>query len=67
MLERTDSPHAPWTVIRANDKRRGRIAVIQSVLGQLDYAGRSGPAIGEIDPAIALSARDFLKAGKPGW
>jgi polyphosphate kinase 2 len=67
MLERTDSPHAPWTVIRANDKRRGRIAVIQSVLGQLDYAGRSGKAIGEIDPAIALSARDFLKAGKPGW
>jgi polyphosphate kinase 2 len=64
MLERTDSPHAPWTVIRANDKRRGRINVIQTVLDRLDFAGKDKKAIGEIDPKIALSAGDFLAMKK---
>jgi len=60
MLRRTDCPHAPWTVVRTNDKRRGRINVIQSVLGRLDYAGKDRAAIGETDPKITMSAGDFL-------
>lgn len=64
MLTRTDSKHAPWTVIRANDKRRGRINVIRTVLDALDYQGKSGKAIGEIDPKIRLSADAFLKLKK---
>jgi polyphosphate kinase 2 len=65
MLKRTDSAHAPWTVIRANDKRRGRINVIQTVLGRLDFEGKDGKAIGDIDPNITLSAEQFLKLKKP--
>ncbi|SEQ54853.1 polyphosphate kinase 2, PA0141 family [Devosia sp. YR412] len=64
MLKRTDKPHAPWTVIRANDKRRGRINVIQTVLDRLEFAGKDGKAIGEIDPKITLSAADFMKLQK---
>ncbi|WEK03512.1 MAG: polyphosphate kinase 2 [Candidatus Devosia phytovorans] len=64
MLKRTDVPHAPWTVIRANDKRRGRINVIQTVLDRLDYAGKDKAAIGEIDRKITLSAEDFLRLHK---
>jgi polyphosphate kinase len=64
MLDRTDCPHAPWTVIRANDKRRGRINVIQTVLGSLAYAGKDKKAIGEVDPNITMSAGDFLKLRK---
>ena len=64
MLRRTDCPHAPWTVIRANDKRRGRINVIQSVLENLSYAGKDRKAIGEIDPKITMKAGDFLKLHK---
>lgn len=64
MLRRTDCPHAPWTVIRANDKRRGRINVIQTVLDRLTYAGKDLQAIGEIDPHITMKARDFLKLHK---
>ncbi|HEY0032063.1 MAG TPA: polyphosphate kinase 2 [Devosia sp.] len=64
MLVRTDSPHAPWTVIRANDKRRGRINVIQHVLHHLPFAGQDRKAIGEIDPKITLKAEDFLKLHK---
>nr|WP_295891450.1 polyphosphate kinase 2 [uncultured Devosia sp.] len=64
MLERTDCAHAPWTVIRANDKRRGRINVIQTVLDRLTYAGKDNKAIGEVDPKITYQAEDFLKLKK---
>jgi polyphosphate kinase 2 len=64
MLERTDCEHAPWTVIRANDKRRGRINVIQTVLGKLDFSGKDKKAIGEVDPKITYQAEDFLKLTK---
>jgi polyphosphate kinase 2 len=64
MLKRTDCEHAPWTVIRANDKRRGRINVIQAVLGNLSYTGKDEKAIGDIDANITMSAEDFLKLKK---
>ena len=65
MLRRTDSTHAPWTVIRANDKRRGRINVIQHVLHHLPFPGRDVKLIGEVDPQITFEAEDFLKMHKP--
>ena len=64
MLKRTDCPHAPWTVIRANDKRRGRINVIQTVLGKLDFPGKDKKAIGAVDPKITYQAEDFLQLKK---
>ena len=64
MLKRTDSAHAPWKVIRANDKRRGRINVIQTVLDALKFEGRDKKAIGEIDPKITYEAEDYLKLNK---
>ncbi len=60
MLRRTDTLHAPWTVIRANDKRRARLAVIQTVLDRLVYDGKDPAAIGETDPKIRMNASDFL-------
>lgn len=60
MLRRTDTAHAPWTVIRANDKRRARIAVIQTVLKGIDYPDKDEEIIGEINPQIRLSAPAFL-------
>lgn len=61
MLEATDSKHAPWTVIRANDKRRLRINVIRTLLDGFDYDGKDKKAIGKIDDKIVLSADEFLK------
>ncbi len=52
MMERTHSEEAPWTVIRANDKRRARLAAIRHVLLSLPYAGRDADAIGEQDEKI---------------
>ncbi|WP_238365289.1 polyphosphate kinase 2 [Mesobacterium pallidum] len=46
------TPHAPWTVIRSDDKRRARLNAIRAVLAGLDYPGRDGANIGEIDPNV---------------
>ncbi|MBU1334644.1 MAG: polyphosphate kinase 2 [Alphaproteobacteria bacterium] len=64
MLKRTDCAHAPWTVVRTNDKRRGRINLIQSVLHRMDFPGKDLEAIGEIDRNITLGAQAFLKLNK---
>ena len=61
MLEKTDTDFAPWTAIRVNDKRRGRIALMQTVLDRIDFAGKDRAVIGEIDHKIVLPAREFLK------
>jgi len=44
--------HAPWTIVRTDDKRRARVAAIQAVLGKIDYAHKDADAIGAPDPAI---------------
>lgn len=51
-LRRSDTAAAPWTVIRADDKHRARLAAIQTVLGALDYPGKDRAAIGTPDPLI---------------
>ncbi|WP_151717442.1 polyphosphate kinase 2 [Gemmobacter serpentinus] len=51
-LERSHSGHAPWTVVRSDDKRRARIAVIQTILHALEFKGKDTRSIGKPDPAI---------------
>ena len=51
-MERSHFKHAPWTVILSDDKKRARIAAIQSVLRAVDYKGRDDKAIGKIDDKI---------------
>lgn len=52
MMAKTHTKHAPWTVVKTNDKRRARIEVISRVLRSLDYTGRDMDVIGEPDPKI---------------
>lgn len=49
---RSHSAHAPWTIIRAEDKYRARLAVLQTILTQLPYDYRDLQAIGQVDSAI---------------
>ena len=39
-FERTHSKHAPWTIVRSDDKKRARLAAIRSVLADIDYTGK---------------------------
>lgn len=51
-MERTHFKHAPWTVILSDDKKRARIAAIQTILSSVDYAGKDEKAIGKVDGKI---------------
>ena len=61
MFERTHTDFAPWTVVRANDKRRARIAVIRRLLLSVPYEGRDLRAIGEEDANIIGAPSKALK------
>lgn len=63
MIKATDTPHAPWTVILANDKLRTRLNVIRFVLSELPYSGRSEKDIGQIDRKIVLEGEEVLARG----
>ncbi|MFQ5622329.1 MAG: polyphosphate kinase 2 [Paracoccaceae bacterium] len=52
MFQRTHVPHAPWTVIRSDDKRRARLAAIRTVLNGLDYDGKDPKSAVAPDPEI---------------
>ncbi|PRY95189.1 polyphosphate kinase 2 [Hasllibacter halocynthiae] len=64
-LERSHTAHAPWTVIRADDKRRARLAVIRSVLAPLPYDGKDEALVGAPDPAIAGGPDLWVR--QTGW
>jgi len=60
MLEATHTSHAPWTIVRSNDKRRARLNAIRHFLTVLDYPGKDTKSIDEIDPVILGSGPDFF-------
>lgn len=61
MFKRTHSKHAPWIIVRANDKRRARIAVIRRILLSLPYDGRDLDVIGKEDKKIIGEGPGFVK------
>jgi polyphosphate kinase 2 len=61
MLEAAHTEHAPWRVVFNNDKKRGRLEVLRSVLHALEYEGKDEKAIGEIDDKIVMGAERFLE------
>jgi len=54
MLARSHSKAAPWTVVRADDKRLARLNVIKDLLGRLHYTGKDQRLI-RPDPQIVFS------------
>jgi polyphosphate kinase 2 len=52
MFLRTHSELAPWTVVRTNDKKRGRLEALRFVLHQLDYPDKLRDALGTPDPLL---------------
>lgn len=61
MMESSHTPHAPWIVVQANDKRRARIAVIRHILRALAYDGRDLDQVGRPDSKIIAEGLKFLK------
>ena len=51
-FDKSHTDHAPWTIVRSDDKRRARINAIRSVLTQLDYSRKDAKALGQVDPKV---------------
>ena len=64
MFRFTESPLAPWTIIRSDDKRRARLNAIRVVLSGIDYDGKDAEAIGPIDGRIVKSVNEYLRRYK---
>ncbi len=60
MFAATHSAHAPWTVVLNNDKKRGRLAALRSVLHAIAYDGKDERAIGPVDTQIVMDPERFL-------
>ncbi len=52
MFRRTHTDHAPWTVVRSNDKKRGRVEALRFVLDQIDYPDKDLAVVSAPDPLI---------------
>ena len=66
MFRFTHTAVAPWTVIRANDKRRTRLEAIRVVLAAIPYEGKDVATVGTPDPQIVGAGGEFFygAAGK---
>jgi polyphosphate kinase len=54
MLRRTHSAHAPWHIVRANDKRAARLNLMRHLLAQLQYRGKDHRLL-VYDPGIVFT------------
>jgi polyphosphate kinase len=69
MLERTDSKHAPWHIVRSDDKRRGRLNCISHILRSIPYKKIPHAKIklpkrsdkGKYDDQSTLKGRNFVR------
>jgi polyphosphate kinase 2 len=67
MFSLTDTPWAPWMVIKSNDKKRARIGAMRYVLGMFEYPNRDTAIAGPPDPLIVGPASEVYEHGEtPG-
>ncbi|MGZ4638478.1 MAG: polyphosphate kinase 2 [Actinomycetes bacterium] len=60
----TDTDAAPWTVIKSNDKKRGRVEAMRQVLSLFPYEGKDVELVGEPDRRIVGSAASVMEQGE---
>lgn len=67
MFAATDTPYAPWTVVKSNDKKRGRIEAMRFVLSRMPYPSKDPLVVGVPDPLIVGSGKQILDEGEAGF
>lgn len=58
-LDKSHSAHAPWSVIRSDDKRRARLTAIRTVLHAIDYKNKDVKAIGPVNNKICIGPENW--------
>ncbi|MGW0201419.1 polyphosphate kinase 2 [Nonomuraea sp. NPDC003201] len=66
MFLHTDIAEAPWTVIKSNDKKRGRVEAMRHVLSLFHYDNKDYEVVGTPDPLIVGSAADIFEEDHTG-
>ncbi len=64
MFHYTDTPHAPWTVVKSNDKKRARLEAMRHVLSLFDYEDKDRELVGTPDPLILGPAAQVFEQGE---
>jgi polyphosphate kinase 2 len=64
MFALTDTSHAPWTVVKSNDKKRARVNAMRHVLGLFDYPGKDDSVVGTPDPLVVGPASEVFEHGE---
>jgi polyphosphate kinase 2 len=60
----TDTADAPWTVVKSNDKKRGRLEAMRCVLSRFVYEGRDNDLVRTPDPLIVGPASEVFEHGE---
>ena len=60
MFRRTDTDWAPWTTVKSNDKKRGRINAMRAFLCRFDYDGKDTSVVCEPDPLVVQRGIDAV-------
>lgn len=60
----TDTPQAPWTVVKSNDKKRARLEAMRWVLSLFDYDDKDTSVVGSPDPKIIGSPTTVYDDGE---
>lgn len=58
MLSTTHTTHAPWTIIKSNDKKKARLNTIKHILNFVDYDDKIKDEHIQVDPQIVVYGRD---------
>ena len=60
----TDTPWAPWTVVKSNDKKRARLAAMRHVLSLYEYEEKDHELVGQADSQILGPASRIFEQGE---
>ena len=61
MLLASHTDHAPWTVIRSDDKKKARINCIKHILADIEYPNKISKKKLQTDKSIHIFANDEIK------
>jgi polyphosphate kinase 2 len=60
----TDTTHAPWTLIKSNDKKRARLEAMRHLLSQFDYPLKDAELVGRPDAQLVGRPSQLLEDGE---
>ena len=60
MFFNTSTDHAPWTIIKSDDKKRARLNCIRHFLNQIDYPDKNQELLDHLDDQIVESPANIV-------